>query len=391
MPGPRIRRSDIVDIRGASRLAIEATAGLVEIVERMHRTIQRPSWLIGRPPQAAPKGVYRLVGDCVKLVGRASDLSLAPLSGVAPAADRSPRREAIVAALNGVYGDYLAAAANPLATEMSLRYRGRPVDLTNPSKAFAQPGDPAVTGKLLVLIHGLCMNDLQWLRKGHDHGSALARDLGYTPLYLRYNSGLHVAQNGRGLDKMLEKLVAHWPVPIRDLTLIGHSMGGLVARSACHHARRRSWPKHLRKMVFLGTPHLGAPLERGGRGLDFLLELSPYSAPLATIGTRRSAGIGDLCRGSITSGRHREIALPVGVRCYAAAAMLGARRGIVAGRLVGDGLVPLDSALGRHAGSARSLPIMLRDTWVGSQMGHLALLYRAEVYTRLRSWLLTHH
>ena len=124
-----------------------------------------------------------------------------------------------------------------------------------------------------MLIHGLCLNDQQWLREGHDHGAALAEDFGYTPVYLRYNSGLRIGANGRMLADSLESLLAHWPQPVDDLVLIGHSMGGLVARSAIHHATNagQRWASQLSKMICLGTPHHGAPLERGGHGLDFLL------------------------------------------------------------------------------------------------------------------------
>ena len=166
-------------------------------------------------------------------------------------------------------------------------------------------------------------------------------------------------------------------------------MGGLVARSACHHAesRRHAWPKHLRKLVFLGTPHHGSPLERGGHGLDYLMSLSPYSAPLTRLGKSRSAGIRDLRHGSIARGTHGPVPLPMGVKCYAAAAMLGSHRSVVAERLVGDGLVPLDSALGRHTDRTHSLRIPKSRQWIGSQMGHLELLSRPEVYRQLESWL----
>src|SRR5690606_12638053 len=123
---------------------------------------------------------------------------------------------------------------------------------------------------VVVLIHGLCMNDLQWQRNGHDHGAQLERALGCTPVYLRYNSGRHVSENGNELAALLERLVATWPVPLTRLTLIGHSMGGLLARSAEHLAREQgmSWSKVLRELVFLGTPHHGAPLERAGHAVD---------------------------------------------------------------------------------------------------------------------------
>jgi pimeloyl-ACP methyl ester carboxylesterase len=233
------------------------------------------------------------------------------------------------------------------------------------------------------------MNDRQWARAGHDHGAALAREFGYTPLYLRYNSGLHVGTNGRALADLLERLVDRWPQPVEELVIIGHSMGGLVARSACHQGSeaRHDWLRRLRRLVFLGTPHHGAPLERGGHWLDVLMGLSPYSAPIARLGKARSAGITDLRHGSVTGRQGQVVPLPTGVRCYAAAATLGARRNVISERLVGDGLVPLNSALGRHADAARSLAIPKSHQWVGYQMGHLDLLNRPEVYAQLVGWL----
>jgi pimeloyl-ACP methyl ester carboxylesterase len=333
--------------------------------------------------------VYRSVRGSVQLIGRGIDLGLAPFVALLPEGDSTPTRDAFVSAVNGVYGDHLVRTGNPLAIEMSLRYRDRPLDLDKLAGAFGGEPDAAPGGRMLVLVHGLCMGDLQWNHEGYDHGAALADEFGYTPLYLRYNSGRHVGDNGRAFAELLEIVVANWPRPVEELVILGHSMGGLVARSACHHgqAAGHAWLAHLRKLVFLGTPHHGSPLERGGHGLDFVLEASPYSAPFTRIGRTRSAGITDLRHGSVTTGAHRTVPLPAGVKCYAAAATLGARRSLLSERLIGDGLVPLDSALGRHADPGRTLAIPRTRQWVGHGMGHLELLSRAEVHAQLREWL----
>ena len=127
-------------------------------------------------------------------MGHGLDTLLAQLEPLLGERSTWPGREALLAALNGVLGDYLAAPSNPLAITMHLRRGGVALPLEREPLAAAIPD---AGGKLLVLVHGLCMNDLQWRRKGHDHGAALARDLGYTPVYLHYNSGLHVSTNGR--------------------------------------------------------------------------------------------------------------------------------------------------------------------------------------------------
>jgi pimeloyl-ACP methyl ester carboxylesterase len=251
------------------------------------------------------------------------------------------------------------------------------------------------------------MNDLQWRRNGHDHGEALAREAGYTPVYLHYNSGQHVSTNGHAFADILETLLKAWPVPVENLTIIGHSMGGLIARSACHYGGRTAheWLKHLRKMVFLGTPHHGAPLERGGNWITLILEVSPYTAALARLAKIRSAGITDLRHGSILDedwehgdrfahGRKRQLVpLPAGVGCYAIGVALAKTSGDRSEPLLGDGLVPLRSALGedkdlgKDGGKGRGLGFPEENKWVGYGINHMDLLDRAEVYEQLKSWL----
>jgi len=391
MPGPNT--THLLYLRGATRMAFDATAGATDIVEKMHRTIQTRPGPKGPAGPATTRGitglVYRGIGGGLRLVGRGIDAGLAALVPLLPEGEVSPAHEVFLAAINGVYGDYLLRTDNPLAIEMSLRYQRLQVDCSDPANIFSGQTGATPSGKLLLLLHGLCLNDRQWTREGHDHGAALAEEFGYTPLYLRYNSGLHVATNGRTLAEALEQLIANWPQPVQELTMIGHSMGGLVARSALHHGlgAGHAWPERVGKLVFLGTPHHGAPLERGGHWLDSTLELNPYSAPLTHIGKMRSAGITDLRHGSITAGAHQFVPLPAAVKCYAAAALIGARRSTLSERLIGDGLVPLDSALGRHADASKSLAIPEDHRWIGYEMGHLELLSRPEVYVQLRKWL----
>jgi len=185
----------------------------------------------------------------------------------------------VLSALNGVLGDHLEASTNTLAIPMQLRREGEPLDLT-------RDGLRGVTGRVLLIVHGLCMNDLQWRRNGHDHGAALAADGGFTPVYVRYNSGLHISANGQALAEQIEALVRAWPVPIDELVIVAHSMGGLVARSACHYGAlaRHDWLQNLHQIVFLGTPHQGAPLERGGNWTDLILGSSPYTIAFARLG-----------------------------------------------------------------------------------------------------------
>jgi len=386
-------RTHLSDFRGVARMVFDGAEVTAEVVEKMHRTIQlRPGPLtLGVSDSDRTKGitgfVYRCVRGGIRLVGQAIDASLGPVTALSPEGESSLARDAYRSVANGVYGDYLARTGNPLAIDMSLRHHGQPVDLQDPSSVFEQHSD-GTRSKLLVLVHGLCMNDRQWSRDGHDHGTALADELGYLPLYLRYNSGLQIATNGCALAELLETLIGNWLTPVEELSIIGHSMGGLVARSACHHghAAGHDWPKYLRKLVFLGTPHHGTPLERGGHGLDFVMELSPYSMPITRLSKARSAGITDLRHGIFTAGEP-VAPLPSSVKCYAAAAVRAAKRNFLSERLVGDGLVPLDSALGRHRDAARTVDIPKSRQWVGYRMGHRELLSHPEVYAQLQAWL----
>ena len=401
--GATSRRSDV---RGVARLATDATTGLADLVEAMHERIARPP---GSEPAAQPgrtRGitglVYRNVRGVARVVGGSID-ALLGLLGPALNPDRDPprppnaKREALVAALNGVLGDYLDATGNPLATPLALRSAGEALVLERAALARRLP---EAGGRLLVLAHGLCMGDLQWRRRQHDHGAALARDLGYTPVYLHYNSGRHVSLNGRAFARALEQLVDQWPRPLERLVILGHSMGGLVARSALHCAGLEGlrWPARLDDLVFLGTPHRGSPLERAGHWVDVVLEATPYAAPFARLGQVRSAGITDLRHGNLVDedwvgrdrfarrgGDRQHLPLPTDVRCHAVAATLAAKGSRA--RSLGDGLVPLASALGRHRDPARALHFAKDRQWIGHDMGHLDLLSHPEVYARLREWL----
>ncbi len=396
MPRPALPRRS--DLQGAARLATDATTGLTDLVEAMHARIGQASHHDRTRTRGITGLVYRSVRGVTRLVGAGLDTALS-LPPAGPDTPGSPGRDALLAALNGVLGDHLARSSNPLATTMSLRHDGRALD---PAVATLAQALPTAGPRLLILLHGLCMNDLQWRRAGHDHGAALARDAGYTCVYLRYNSGLHVADNGLALAVQLESLIAQWPVPLERVVLLGHSMGGLVARSALHQGAQAGhrWPAQVSDLVCLGTPHHGAPLERAGHWIDILLGAAPYAAPLARLGQVRSAGITDLRHGNLlpqdgagvgrfasAADRRTPVPLPTGVRCHAVAATLAPKAARLKDRVLGDGLVPLDSALGRHADAARVLSFEPQRQWVGRGMGHLDLLNRPEVYEVLKRWL----
>ena len=391
------------DLRGLGRLAIDGVTGIADLVEAMHAAITHLPSAIGRPAPTTTTGitgfVYRSVRGVTRLVGSGVDASLSKVAPMLGSSKLSPQREAVLAAANGVLGDHLEATGNPLAIRMEFRRDGRALPLER-KRLVARA--PKAGRKLLVLVHGLCMNDLQWKYAGHDHGEALAQDPGYTPVYLHYNSGRHVSTNGHEFAELLEKLVKAWPVPVEEIVLLCHSMGGLVARSALDDAfgNELAWSKLPIKIIFLATPHHGAPLERAGSWADLLIGISPYSAPFVRLGKIRSAGIQDLRHGNVRDSDWQDhdgdgradgrtpLPLPKQVSAYAIAVTTQERREDGDdGKLHGDGLVPIASALGEHPDRAFDLRIPQSRRWVGYGINHLELLGSDEVYRRLERWL----
>lgn len=402
------------DIHGYSRLAVEATLGVTNLVESMHHSILGIPAPIGKSAARPPSGihglvyqvlkktsaqVYKIVRQIATLVGGGFDAALEHLQPELEHLQSSRERAAVIAILNGVLGDHMTTHGNPLTITMGFRHQGQALELTPQAltTAFPQSG-----GKVMVLLHGHCMNEMQWCRNGHDHGVVLAQANGYTPVYLRYNSGLHISENGRALADLLDALVRAWPQPVEDLLIIGYSMGGLLARSAFNYAQKAQygWSLCVKKMFFVGTPHHGSMLEQAGNLVDVALEASPYSAALARLGKIRSAGTTDLRHGNVLdedwAGRDRfargrdprnPLPLPHGVQCYAIAAMLARQHGALKAKLVGDGLVPLQSALGQHPDVRRALDFAPDRQKVFYGLGHLGLLDSAAVCAQMQEWI----
>lgn len=390
------------DVRALARLATDAAIGITNLVEAAHAKFSPVSRALVKAGESRTRGlpafVYNAVRGVARVAGNTAENFLARVAPFFDEAGSTPEREAVVAALNGVLGDYMAANGNSLAIRMQFRKGGAALPITREAlEAVSARGER----KILVLVHGLCMNDLQWRRQGHDHGVVLAQEFGYSPLYLHYNSGLHISANGRRFATLLEELVQTWPHPVEELAIVGHSMGGLVSRSAHYYALQEghTWPRMLRKLVFLGTPHHGAPLERIGNWIDVILQAVPYASPFARLGMVRSAGITDLRYGNLLDqdwqGHDRfakgrdlrcRVPLPVSAACYAVAATLSASGESPAASLVGDGLVTVDSALGRHRNPEWCLAFPPDRQWLGKGIGHLDLLSSAEVAEQLRAW-----
>lgn len=288
--------------------------------------------------------------------------------------------------VNGVIGDTLAAEKSPLAIPMELL------------------GDPRGR-KLCILVHGLFDTAGTWRftdDPGRDYGSLLKKDLGYNPLYLEYNTGLHISTNGRALSRLLTKTCKQNPDEVREIIFIGHSMGGLVVRSACHYGQKMHarWVRHVKKIFFLSTPHLGSDWEKLGHLATVILNVPPLSTMgLATLGNKRSAGIKDLRFGYLLDedwkgqrdkalwhdNRHPVPLLP-GVEYYNIASLLAKDRINMISEYWGDGLVQMRSAVGKSFFKSLTLPFLPRHFRVLKGFSHTQATHDRRVYRQIRKW-----
>jgi pimeloyl-ACP methyl ester carboxylesterase len=395
------------ELRALSRLAADELAGGTGGIGGVHEAIARrvfgalgPS---ARPAQVAhdgiSRGVYAGVRGASTLAGHAADKLLSrrdardgrPLSA-------TPRGAVALAVINGLIGDALEQAGSDLQEPMALRLRGRAVAPERDSLAAAFPG---AKPRLVVFLHGLMETEHAWRLGGRPpYGARLEREFGRSSLYVRYNTGRHVSRNGRSLAELLEHVVAAWPVEVEQVALVGHSMGGLVARSACCQASERGhgWVDRVRHVVLLGTPHMGAPLAQGVHYAAHALHAVPETRPFARFLRRRSAGIRDLRQGTLVdrdwqgcdpdalrAAACAEVPLLDGAAHFFVTATITRQEAHPLGRLVGDALVLGPSASGRSR--TRRIPFRAEDGLHVGGAHHLGLLNHPAVYERLREWL----
>ena len=409
--------------RDAGRLVGDALSGLVRSIGHIHLSISNRTFdalgpdaePIRRAHDGLTKGVYAAVAGAHRVAPRVGALATDVHTSRSGATDPegpggwSPRSRParVLGALNGLKGDTIAADYSNLAFAMALRDHVGGGDVV-PTGGGLKAAYPGATPRIAVFVHGLCETDRSWwdgAAKHHgepsvSYGSLLEADLGYTPAYVRYNSGLPIAENGRLLADLLDEVVGEWPVPVEDLVLIGHSLGGLVVRSACHRADldRRPWVDTVRHVVCVGTPHFGAPLERAVDRLVPLLHDVPEARPLAVFLRDRSKGVKDLRHGVFAADEYhgddpgeflerRRGEVPFLARatyCFVGATVTRDREHPV-GRLLGDLLVRYPSASGsdRH----RTLPFEIANGAHVGGVNHFDLLNHPTVYGHLRRWL----
>ena len=360
-------------------------------VSDMHEGIAgRPFGALGsaaRPAQVLhdgiSSGVYAAVRLGLRAAATAGGRAAALRAGDGAPLAATPRGSLALGALNGFLGDRLAARGSELALPMTIR---------------REPDDEAQP-RVVVFVHGLCETDYAWRLRAASYGDRLRDELGLTPLYVRYNSGLHISDNGRRLAQLLDELSREWPRPLEEITLVGHSMGGLVARSACHYAGLDGlpWAGAVRHVFCLGSPHLGADLEKGANVLAWALGRLPETRALAGALNARSAGIKDLRYGACVEEDWRDrdpdellrdhcgdVPFLPGAAYYFVAASL--RDGPL-GSLLGDLLVRVPSASGRGSGSGRRVEFEVENGRELSGLTHVDLLGHPAVYEQLRGWI----
>ena len=393
------------EIAGFGDLASEAAAGVTRQIHEMHTGIARRVWRRVGPP-AIPvriahdriaRGAYEAAGELTRVVVRAgAQAASAARSPDAPSVQRSPAGRAVLSALNGAFGDTLVRSGNPLALPMAFRRGGRDLGLTRTELAAAYPN---AKSRLAVFVHGLCENDDAWKLGAARHvpyGDRMEIELGYSPLYLRYNTGRHVSENGREFAEALERLIAAWPVRVNEVVLIGHSVGGLVSRSACHYGAGSDCVAKVRHVVTLGTPHRGVPLEQVANAASVALARLPETRPVAKALNIRSSGIKDLRYGYLVdecwSGQDcdaylrntsRDIPFLPTARHYFICATLSREADAVVGRIIGDLLVLAPSAWS-HRGRGERLSFPIEHYYHLGGANHFDLLNHPAIYDQIR-------
>lgn len=306
--------------------------------------------------------------------------------------------------LNGVVGNHLVEHADALAIPMQLRHAGTKLPLDKISLKNAYPG---ATSSLCILIHGLTDDEHIWSyrkNRSKDYGSLLQKDLSFTPVYLRYNTGLHISENGQKLSDLIEELLRNYPVKIKEIAIIAHSMGGLVSRSAGQYASRQNakWIKKLTDLITIGTPHLGAPMEKLGHiATRTLLTLPLLSTRLVgRVANLRSDGIKDLRHGYTEDEEWNEgsqdrwisfnksIAKKLKhVHYYAIGGSLTKNAGNPVTVTLGDSLVRRSSATGESMLPDFNLDLPPENTKEFPGFAHLKLAHHPAVYRQIRKWL----
>ncbi|MED5390039.1 MAG: alpha/beta fold hydrolase [Pseudomonadota bacterium] len=355
------------NVGGLAQLVTRLGNEVTQVVQDIHGAIANPLGLRGQDYTPAPM-VYNLIRYGFRQAGNVAgmaDLLADPNRELRDSLD-------LQSIVNGIFGQLLAEQNSPYALPMAML-----------------PSEPIDGDTLVLFIHGLCMNDACWSSPAADgFGQWVRQALNANVRYLRYNTGLHISDNGRKLAGLL----AHTALPDRVI-LIGHSMGGLVARSALHQGRERgdAWTDKVTHLACLGSPHQGALLEQASNRANRLLGTTPYSRPLMRLANLRSDGIRDLRFGYVLADQWRD--RPVDDPRPSCKVPLDTQveQLFIAGSVSepghpqprGDWLVSVDSGL-----ATRLYPQadgLTRELFY--QMGHMTMIEESRTYARIQRWL----
>ncbi len=306
-----------------------------------------------------------------------------------PAVSVSDTQVDALAVLNGAVGDLLDEQDSPLGIQMSI----------TPGIAGAPPDE--VNGHVVVFVHGLMQTEECWGDDAVSYGNGLVNSLGVKSLYVRYNTGRHISMNGRDLADALESLIDDHPGRLDEMTIVSHSMGGLVVRSACHYGEvaGHRWMKRTLRMAFLGSPLSGSILEQIGAIASFALRAVPNAVTriITNVTDRRSAGIQDLRLGAIVdedwdrnSGELPEVStsvtLPPHIHVFVATADTGDDISALLAEVLGDQADDTGGDDSSHAApGSTSIPRVVVHAF--ARVGHLGLTRHRDVYERLVAWL----
>lgn len=403
------------EARALGAVAGDSVGGLTARIEELHRAIADRAFRATGPAAAPVRLTHDTIAGGMYATVRVASRAAGQLAGAAagstrpldaPSISEGPTANALLGALNGAFGDTVHERHRALSPELAVRRNGRDVPLTRDALLAAFP---AAGDRLVVLLHGLGETEGSWHRREHAHGrdlpatyaTLLEQDLGVSAVTLRYNTGRHISENGEELAVLLGDLVAAWPVEVGELSLVGHSMGGMVIRSALHHGRlgEADWLPRVAHVVSLGAPFLGAPLERATNRATWALSKLPETAPLAKLVNLRAAGVKDLRHGALLredwegsdpDALGRDTAGDVhhltSAQHFCVSSSLGASEDHLLGLLLGDILVPRASANGSGP-SAQRTPLAFDDATHFPGLSHFDLLNHPAVYAQLRTWL----
>ncbi len=385
------------EVAGLARLAGAVVDQLTIPVRDTHRAVaDRVFRAVG--PVATP---VRLVHDTVagavyasvrggsRLIGAGAGTALAAVNGWRPrrSVSATPLGATGLAFASGLLGDWLEGRADDLIVSTTLTHHGRPVDVSDGGVG----GVAAPTDRVVVFVHGLAETTGSWAWYSTDddgahvptYGERLA-EVGWTPLEVGYNTGRPVADSGDDLAALLDEVVSSWPVPVAEVALVGHSMGGLVVSAAAHRglAEDHAWVPQTSHVVTLGTPHTGSWLAKGAAGAVRVLDVLPETRGLGGIIDLRSAGIRDLTHGwrpepdpEAPDDEIQELAalLPGAKHAYVAAT-LGATEGHTLSRLLGDGLVHMTSSTAPSGAGGPNIAVRHHPG-----VGHIRLVHHPAV------------